>query len=227
VAGLLFQGVVTAACVFPFSSDPHRLRLKRWWSKAMLDILGIRLDADLAHAVPGSMVVANHVSWLDIFVVNAALPSAFVSKEEVRHWPVMGWLAGINDTIFLKRGSRGHARLINAEIAAVLAQGKHVAVFPEGTTTDGTHVLHFHAALLQPALLLLGTGRRAQLGTALRWGHFPGRLSEEHPGPPATGGPPRHDSRPRSGRGRPPCRRRRRPRRYLHSGCASPAEQST
>lgn len=153
MAGLLFQGVVTAACVFPFSSDPHRLRLKRWWSKAMLDILGIRLDADLAHAVPGSMVVANHVSWLDIFVVNAALPSAFVSKEEVRHWPVMGWLAGINDTIFLKRGSRGHARLINAEIAAVLAQGRHVAVFPEGTTTDGTHVLHFHAALLQPALL--------------------------------------------------------------------------
>lgn len=118
----------------------------------MLDILGIRLAADLRHAVPGSLLVANHVSWLDIFVINAVLPSAFVSKEEVRHWPVIGWLAAVNDTVFLRRGSRGHARLINQEIADVLAAGKHVAVFPEGTTTDGTHVLHFHAALLQPAL---------------------------------------------------------------------------
>jgi 1-acyl-sn-glycerol-3-phosphate acyltransferase len=152
VAGLLFQGVVTAACVFPFSSDPHRLRLKRWWSKAMLDILGIRLDADLAHAVPGSMVVANHVSWLDIFVVNAALPSAFVSKEEVRRWPLVGLLAARSETVFLRRGSRGHARIINQQVADILANGNYVAVFPEGTTTDGTHLLHFHAALIQPAL---------------------------------------------------------------------------
>lgn len=153
MAALLLQGVATVLCVYPFSSDRHRLRLKRWWSKAMLDILGVRLDADLRHAVPGSMVVANHISWLDIFVINAALPSAFVAKEEVRHWPVIGWLAAINDTVFLKRGSRGHAKLINREIADILALGKHVAVFPEGTTTDGTHVLHFHAALLQPALI--------------------------------------------------------------------------
>lgn len=152
MAALIFQGVATVLLVFPFSTKRHRLRLKRWWSKAMLDILGIRLDADLRHAVAGSMLVANHISWLDIFVINAALPSAFVSKEEVRHWPVVGWLAAVNDTVFLKRGSRGHAKIINEEIAEILATGKHVAVFPEGTTTDGTHVLHFHAALLQPAL---------------------------------------------------------------------------
>lgn len=141
-----------ALCVFPLSTVSHRLRLKRWWSKALLDILGIRLAADLRHALPGSLLVANHVSWLDIFVINAVLPSAFVSKEEVRHWPLIGWLAAANDTVFLRRGSRGHARLINREIADLLAAGKHVAVFPEGTTTDGTHLLHFHAALLQPAL---------------------------------------------------------------------------
>lgn len=138
--------------VFPFCTDGRRLRLKQRWSRGMLDILGIRLDADLAHLVPGSMLVANHISWLDIFVVNAARPCAFVSKEEVRHWPVIGWLAAMNDTVFLKRGSRGHAKLINQEIAEILGTGKHVAVFPEGTTTDGTHLLHFHAALLQPAL---------------------------------------------------------------------------
>lgn len=98
------------------------------------------------------MLVANHISWIDIFVLNAVLPAAFVAKEEVRHWPLIGWLAAKNDTVFLRRGSRGHAKIINGEIAAILASGKLVAVFPEGTTTDGTHLLHFHAALLQPAL---------------------------------------------------------------------------
>lgn len=81
------------------------------------------------------------------------LPAAFVSKEEVRHWPIIGWLAAKNDTIFLRRGSRGHARVINQEIAEVLDQGKYVAVFPEGSTSDGTCLLNFHAALIQPALL--------------------------------------------------------------------------
>lgn len=149
---LLIRGVATVVLAYPFCSDRYRLELKRRWSKGMLDILGVTLEADLSHLVPGSMVVANHISWLDVFVVNAALPSAFVAKEEVRRWPVIGWLAAMNDTVFLRRGSRGHAKIINREIADILAAGKHVGVFPEGTTTDGTHVLHFHAALLQPAL---------------------------------------------------------------------------
>ena len=66
--------------------------------------------------------------------------------------PIIGWLAARNDTVFLRRGSRGHARIINEQVAGLLGQGKHVAVFPEGTTTDGRSLLHFHAALLQPAL---------------------------------------------------------------------------
>jgi len=118
----------------------------------LLDILGIEVEADLTHAVPGALIVANHISWIDIYVINAALPSAFVSKAEVRHWPLIGWLAAKNDTIFLRRGSHGHAKIINQEIAGLLDQGRHVAVFPEGTTTDGRSLLHFHAALLQPAL---------------------------------------------------------------------------
>lgn len=85
-------------------------------------------------------------------MINAVLPAAFVSKAEVRNWPLIGWLAAKNDTIFLRRGSRGHARVINEQIAGILGRGKHVAVFPEGTTTDGQALLHFHAALIQPAL---------------------------------------------------------------------------
>lgn len=114
--------------------------------------MGVEIDADLTLTVTGALLVANHISWIDICVINAVLPAAFVAKEEVRHWPLIGWLAAKNDTVFLRRGSRGHARIINQEIAAILGQNKYVAVFPEGTTTDGTHLLHFHAALIQPAL---------------------------------------------------------------------------
>ncbi len=138
--------------LFPCCAEPRRLALKARWSRALLAALGVEIEADLQYAEAGVMLVANHVSWIDIFVINAVLPAAFVAKEEVRHWPLIGWLAAKNDTVFLRRGSRGHAKIINGEIAAILAAGKLVAVFPEGTTTDGTHLLHFHAALLQPAL---------------------------------------------------------------------------
>jgi 1-acyl-sn-glycerol-3-phosphate acyltransferase len=112
----------------------------------------VRLVADEPFVGPGSLLVANHVSWLDVFVINTAFPAAFVSKAEVRDWPLVGWLAARNETVFLRRGSRGHARIVNAEIGALLERGRHVAVFPEGTTTDGSHVQGFHAALLQPAI---------------------------------------------------------------------------
>lgn len=140
------------ALIYPLASHRSRLRLKKRWSRQLLDILAIRLDARLGDIVPGSLIVANHVSWVDIFVINAARPVAFVAKAEVRSWPLIGWLASNTDTVFLRRGSRGHARIINAEISTLLNAGKDVAVFPEGTTTDGTHLLGFHAALLQAAI---------------------------------------------------------------------------
>jgi 1-acyl-sn-glycerol-3-phosphate acyltransferase len=84
---------------------------------------------------------------------------AFVAKAELRHWPLVGWLAANTDTIFLRRGSRGHAKLVNAEIEAMLKAEKDVAIFPEGTSTDGTLLLNFHSALFQPAV---DTGRPVQ-----------------------------------------------------------------
>jgi len=148
----MVRAAAVVFCVFPFCGDAARLRLKAGASRRVIDALGIKLEADLSHAVPGALIVANHISWVDIFVINAALPSAFVAKEEVRHWPLIGWLATNSDTVFLRRGSHGHTHIINREIAEILNKGDHVAVFPEGTTTDGTHLLHFHAALIQPAL---------------------------------------------------------------------------
>ncbi|MBS1198984.1 MAG: lyso-ornithine lipid acyltransferase [Proteobacteria bacterium] len=149
---LILSGVATAVFLYPLLNEKARARRKQRWSQVLLDILGVRVEADLGHVIPGSLIVANHISWLDIFVIGAVLPAAFVSKAEVRNWPILGWLAAINETIFLRRCSHGHARLINAEIGEKLLAGKHVVVFPEGTTTDGLRLLSFHGALLQPAL---------------------------------------------------------------------------
>lgn len=173
IALLLVGGVFVSLTLFHFCGDRRRLLLRQTWSAALLDALGIEIDADLTHARPGVLLVANHISWIDIFVINAAMPSSFVSKEEVRHWPVIGWLAARNDTVFLRRGSRGHARVINEQIADLLAQGRHVAVFPEGTTTDGRALLHFHAALIQPAL----AAGRAVLPVALSYWETNGERS--------------------------------------------------
>lgn len=151
--------MATVAVVYPCVRDSRRLWLKQRWSRQLLVILGIRLDATLAGIEPGSLIVANHISWLDIFAINAARPVAFVSKSEVREWPLIGWLSARTDTVFLRRGSRGHAKIVNAEIDALLIADKDVAIFPEGTTTDGTQLLGFHAALLQPAV---ETGRPIQ-----------------------------------------------------------------
>jgi len=145
-------GVATVTIGFRLVTDRKRLWLKQRWSRQLLDIVGVRLDAHLAGAEPGSMIVANHISWLDIFALNAARPVAFISKAEVRQWPVIGMISARADTVFLQRGSRGHAKIVNGQIDELLKADKDVAVFPEGTTTDGTHLLGFHAALLQPAI---------------------------------------------------------------------------
>lgn len=138
--------------VYPLISESRRLNLRRKWSHQILAILAIELEAVPSDAPPGSLIVANHISWLDIFAINALRPASFVAKTEIRQWPFVGWLAARNDTVFLRRGSRGHARMVNAEIDALLNTGRDAAIFPEGTTTDGTTLLGFHAALLQPAI---------------------------------------------------------------------------
>ncbi|NMG46042.1 1-acyl-sn-glycerol-3-phosphate acyltransferase [Aromatoleum toluvorans] len=144
--------MLTVVAIYPLTPRATHRRLCRHWSQGLLALLGIDLQTTGAPVEPGCLLVANHISWLDIFVINAIAPSAFISKAEVRTWPLIGWLAAKNETVFLRRGSRGHAKIINAEIGALLDAGRNVALFPEGTTTDGSHVLHFHAALLQPAI---------------------------------------------------------------------------
>lgn len=148
----LAQGTATVALVYPWLPLAWRLALKKRWSRRLLAILGIRLETPQAPLPAASLIVANHVSWLDIYLINAVQPSAFIAKAEVRQWPLIGWLCAHTDTVFLERGSRSHAKVVNGQIAALFQAGQRVALFPEGTTTDGRQLLPFHAALLQPAI---------------------------------------------------------------------------
>jgi 1-acyl-sn-glycerol-3-phosphate acyltransferase len=98
------------------------------------------------------LIAANHISWLDTFVIGAVSPCWYVSKAETRSWPLLGWIAAANNTLFLRRGSARAVWHMNALIRDRFALGESVVVFPEGTTTDGTRVLDFYPALFQPAI---------------------------------------------------------------------------
>jgi len=144
---------LSLAVSYPYLRLSFRQRILRRWSAELLDILAVRIHTDtpLDQVVQG-LIVSNHISWLDVFVLNALVPMRFVAKAEVRAWPVFGWLCVRAQTLFIERGNARAAARMNVQMAGLLKYGECLAVFPEGTTTDGARVAHFHASLLQPAL---------------------------------------------------------------------------
>lgn len=165
-------GTATVLCVYPFAPRTWRLALKRRWSRQLLAIFGIRLRVEGMHAA--RMRVANHISWLDIFVINAVVPSAFVSKDDVRGWPLIGWLSTHIETYFIQRGSHRAAHEAARHIAGLLEASVDVVAFPEGTTSPGHQVLPFHGALLQGAI----AAQAPVQPMAIRYQDRRGRLSE-------------------------------------------------
>lgn len=157
VALHLLRGVLTITFAFPFFTPLRRTSAVRRWSRQLLHIIGVRLHVhgQPPHRDAGkpAMLVANHVSWLDIVVINAVLPVRFVAKSEIRRWPVIGWLSERTGTLFIERARRRDTARITRLVSDALLAGDVCAVFPEGTTTDGARVLPFHSSLLQPALL--------------------------------------------------------------------------
>ncbi|KLU27763.1 glycerol acyltransferase [Caballeronia mineralivorans PML1(12)] len=150
----LLHGMWTVATRFPNATPQVRMELNRAWSVEMLRRCGMKLVVhnDQARLDNGALVVGNHVSWIDIYVVNAWRPTPFVSKAEVRSWPVVGWLAQQLDTIFLQREKRSDAKRIMHELAQRLVRGELMCVFPEGTTSLGRDLLPFHSNLFQAAV---------------------------------------------------------------------------
>jgi 1-acyl-sn-glycerol-3-phosphate acyltransferase len=148
----LAAGYATCVIIYPLVSGRTRAALRRNWARGVLAILGIGLRRDVLHVAAGTLVVANHVSWLDAVVLRALLDGATVAKVETRRWPLLGLMLERNDTIFVERRASRALLAVNATIAARLAKGAVVIFFPEGTTTDGSEVLPFRPALFQPAV---------------------------------------------------------------------------
>ena len=122
------------------------------WSRALLDHLGITLVVRGTPRPGAKLFVANHISWLDIVAINATAPARFVSKAEVRRWPVLHRLVSAADTLYLEREKRRDALRVVHQVAEALQAGDTVAVFPEGTTGTGHELLPFHANILQAAI---------------------------------------------------------------------------
>jgi 1-acyl-sn-glycerol-3-phosphate acyltransferase len=150
----LLHGMWIVATRFPAADAERRHALNRAWSLTMLRLCGMRLVVhnDAARLDRGALVVANHISWIDIYVINAWRPTPFVSKAEIRQWPLVGWLAQQLDTVFIQREKRSDAKRIMHELSDRLSAGELMCVFPEGTTSNGLALLPFHANMFQAAV---------------------------------------------------------------------------
>lgn len=157
---LLFGGLFTVTVLFPLSRERFRRAAIRHWSRMLLWSCGLRLHErpapqarSLAELPRGRLLVANHISWVDIFAINALCPASFVAKAEIARWPVLGTLVARAGTLFIERGKRRAVHRMIEHIGRSLQAGGRVAVFPEGTTGDGSRLLPFHANLVQAAVV--------------------------------------------------------------------------
>lgn len=155
MAGHLVRGMATAGLLFPVVSRSVRHWLIQGWCRGTLRILNVELvkrGGNIPRTGEGMIMVANHISWLDIHTINALQPARFVAKSEIGSWPVIGWLSKKVGTLFIRRDRRRHIATVNQGLSYALGMGDCIALFPESTTTDGSEVKPFHASLLQPAI---------------------------------------------------------------------------
>ena len=155
VALHILAGSLTVLTLFPRLDRPARSQRVSLWAAKLLAILRVEIvvkgDPETAHRA-GALLVANHVSWMDIYVIFSVARTRFISKAEVRGWPVIGWLAEAAGTLFLTREKKSDAMRLNRMMANHLRAGDCLTLFPEGTTTDGSDLLPFYTSLFQPAV---------------------------------------------------------------------------
>jgi 1-acyl-sn-glycerol-3-phosphate acyltransferase len=146
-------GVCTLFIVFPFLDPKNKDRKIQEWSKRLLQIFNIELIVQGAHFLENTpyLMASNHISWLDIHVINTFKPIRFVAKSEVEGWPIFGWMAKQLGTVFIRRDSARHARKVVEQMAEVLKK-ESICIFPEGTSTVGDSVLPFKPNLFESAI---------------------------------------------------------------------------
>ncbi|MBC3875675.1 lysophospholipid acyltransferase family protein [Undibacterium flavidum] len=151
----VFVGVLTCAFIFPFIAAAKREALVKRWSFQLLALCKVKvklLDQSGGQIPEHALIIANHVSWLDIFVINSWQACHFVAKADIRSWPIAGWLSAQAGTIFLARGKQREVRRIYEGLVHQLRDNKRIAFFPEGTTGAQGGVLPFHANLFEAAI---------------------------------------------------------------------------
>jgi 1-acyl-sn-glycerol-3-phosphate acyltransferase len=171
----LAKGLLTCAFLFPWLDTAQRMERVRHWSARLVAICGIRIEVRHVSGAPvltNALMVSNHISWLDIFVINSVCPSRFVAKADIRGWPMIGWLCQQAGTIFIARGRVREVRRIFERLVASLRAGECVAFFPEGGTAAQGSLLPFHANLFEAAI----DAKVAVQPYALRYVNAEGRL---------------------------------------------------
>ena len=145
-------GLIVLATVFRRLEVARRDRINSWWSRWLLRWCGVRVYVSGRPPVDGpALLIANHVSWLDIYALSSVRCTIFVGKRELRDWPVLGWLIAGVGTVFIERGSRRAVHYVAQAMRERFDRGQLIGLFPEGTTSDGLDVLPFHAGLFEPA----------------------------------------------------------------------------
>lgn len=148
-------GLLIAAGVLPLVNAHQRGRIIRWWCRLLLSCFNIRVTVFGTapdDSTRQTMFVANHISWSDIHALNSIIPVRFIAKLEIKSWPVFGYLVTKSGTLFINRTIRKDAARIVEITTDSLIQLENVCFFPEGTTTDGTHVLPFKTSIIQAAI---------------------------------------------------------------------------
>ena len=150
-----FIGLIVASVVLPLFNNLHKRSIIKWWCGGLLRAfhIQVRTFGCLPSAnTQGVMFVANHVSWADIHALNSLIPLRFVAKSDIKNWPIFGYLVTKANTLFIDRSKRQQAGRIVETVLDSLKAGDNLCYFPEGTTSDGTHMLPFKSSVLQAAI---------------------------------------------------------------------------
>jgi len=149
----VFAAVLTGITLYPFLGLDRRRRYIQRWSVKLLAICGIEVRVTGANALASrALIVANHHSWIDIYLINSLSPCRFIAKAEIGNWPVIGWLGRKSGTIFIERGRQRDLKRILKNLAVPLHSGERFAFFPEGTTSMQGNLLPFHPNLFEAAI---------------------------------------------------------------------------
>ncbi|QNP47800.1 lysophospholipid acyltransferase family protein [Diaphorobacter aerolatus] len=147
------HGLLVVLLVFPRLTQQQQQARVQAWALKLVTHAGVTLEVRGEPVLAGPvLMVANHLSWLDIPVLHAARYCRFISKSDVRDWPIVGALATAAGTLYIERTSRRDALRMVQSMHEALEQREVLAVFPEGTTGNGRELLPFHANLLQAAI---------------------------------------------------------------------------